>query len=60
MSEAPWVKAMNELRASFTDDDDRMLALWLGPCRHGRSPVTRCDDGCPEHVRYLRETERKP
>jgi hypothetical protein len=42
----------------------RHWSMLLGPCKHGKSPVTRCDEeDCPEanaFEQYLREYSEVP
>lgn len=30
----------------FNKADVRGFMRWIGPCEHGRSPITRCTEGC--------------
>jgi hypothetical protein len=45
-SGAAFLAACDEIRAEISKIPGAQEALraWIGPCPHGRSPVTRCDE----------------
>lgn len=43
------------LQALLDHEAQLRLYAWLGPCLHGRSPITRCEEGCDEMVGSILE-----